>query len=238
MTAAEKKAPARKSAGGRSQRTDVPAVRGSAREKLLVAAHSVIGRHGIDGSTIAQIVAEAGVGVGSFYNHFATKEQLAREVFEAMTEELGERMRDVVLLVTDPAVATCFAIRTLIRQAEEDPVWAAFIAQLEPSHQMLDGLLRKYALVGLRLGTTSGRFEIDDPEVAVTFIHSIVVSVIQGLVRGELTSERAHRSAALPLRMLGVPKAEADKMARLPYERLLKQAGIEQIELSLARKHR
>lgn len=198
-----------------------------AREKLLAAAHSVIGQKGIDGSTIGEIVAEAGVGVGSFYNHFNSKEELAREVFAVMTDEIGAHVRDIVLTIPDPAVATCLAYRALINQAETDPIWGTFIAQLEPSLQLLDSLLRKYALVGLRLGITSGRFEVQDPEIAVTLIHAMVVRLIQELVRGEITSERAHMSAAYPLRMLGVPLEEAAALCRISFDELLVRAGVE-----------
>jgi hypothetical protein len=92
---------------------------------------------------------------------------------------------------------------------------------------MLDKLLRKYALVGLRLGIASGRFEVEDPEIAVTLIHAMVTSMIQALVRGEITHEQAHLSAALPLRMLGVSTEDATALCRISFDELLLRAGVE-----------
>lgn len=50
----------------------------TARRKLIVAAYDVMSRNGLDGSTLAEIIEEAGVGVGSFYRYFASKEDLAK----------------------------------------------------------------------------------------------------------------------------------------------------------------
>lgn len=50
----------------------------TARRKLIAAAYDVMSKKGLEGSTIAEIIAEAGVGVGSFYNHFTSKEELAQ----------------------------------------------------------------------------------------------------------------------------------------------------------------
>ena len=46
------------------------------RERLTEAARRVIARKGIDATTIADITSEADVGIGSFYNHFKSKEDL------------------------------------------------------------------------------------------------------------------------------------------------------------------
>ena len=46
------------------------------RERLIEAARRVIARQGIDATTIADITSAADVGIGSFYNHFKSKEDL------------------------------------------------------------------------------------------------------------------------------------------------------------------
>ncbi|MBN8933022.1 MAG: helix-turn-helix transcriptional regulator, partial [Rhizobium pusense] len=50
--------------------------RARTRRALLDAARRVIGRQGVENVTIQEITDEADVGFGSFYNHFATKEDL------------------------------------------------------------------------------------------------------------------------------------------------------------------
>src|SRR5512142_1251259 len=57
------------------------------RRRLLAAARTVFAREGLEAATIAQITAEADAGFGTFYLHFATKEEAYRAV---VTEGFGE----------------------------------------------------------------------------------------------------------------------------------------------------
>ena len=60
------------------------------RAKLMNAGQQVMGEKGIDATTIADITERAGVGFGSFYNHFESQQHLAKEIFLALTEQLGQ----------------------------------------------------------------------------------------------------------------------------------------------------
>jgi len=59
------------------------------RERIREAAVRVFSREGFDRASVRSIAEEAGVAVGSIYNHFRDKEELLISVFE---EELGQRM--------------------------------------------------------------------------------------------------------------------------------------------------
>jgi AcrR family transcriptional regulator len=196
-----------------------------ARQKLIDAAHSVMSKSGLDGCTISEIVAAAGVGSGSFYNNFQSKEHLARVVFESMLDELGKSIADVALFADDPAIAACFAIRTVIEKAERDSVWGAFMIQLEPTLRMLDAHLRKYAQLGMRQGVEKGRFVVADQKVTVTLLHTMEVGVIGAMLRQEISSQQAHASVEYMLRMLGVPQSEAAEYANLPMDELKRRAN-------------
>lgn len=60
------------------------------RQRLLRAAREVFAREGLENATIAQITSAADVGFGTFYLHFATKEEAYRAV---VTEGFGELER-------------------------------------------------------------------------------------------------------------------------------------------------
>lgn len=61
--------------------------RAETRRRLLAAARTVFAREGLEAATIAQITSEADAGFGTFYLHFATKEDACRAV---VTEGFGE----------------------------------------------------------------------------------------------------------------------------------------------------
>ncbi len=60
------------------------------RQRLLRAAREVFAREGLENATIAQITSAADVGFGTFYLHFATKEEAYRAV---VNEGFGELAR-------------------------------------------------------------------------------------------------------------------------------------------------
>lgn len=64
------------------------------RQRLLAAARAVFARDGLESATVAQITSEADAGFGTFYLHFATKEDAYRAVitdgFNGLAETLDQ----------------------------------------------------------------------------------------------------------------------------------------------------
>jgi AcrR family transcriptional regulator len=201
---------------------DVPKARGrggrrlTARDKLIAAGYDVMSRNGLESSTIVQIIEEAGVGVGSFYNHFESKEDLAKAIFADRAEAFGAMLEQTALSSTNIAAATCFAFRQLIEKVESDAMWAAFIVQLEPSMQMMDGLLRDHARTAITFGVDRGMLKIDNVEAGITAIHAVMFAIAKSVLTGGLSSQEAHRSSLFALRMFGVEEDEAVRLSRMP----------------------
>lgn len=73
------------------------------RARLLVAAKEVFERNGFLDARISDIAEQAGLSHGSFYHYFESKEEIFREVADAVEEELSAPMTNVILDPTSDA---------------------------------------------------------------------------------------------------------------------------------------
>lgn len=96
-----------------------PQARGLAtRERLLSAAETLFIAEGYDPVGIERIVAAADVTKGAFYHHFGDKLAIFREVFEAIDQEMADRVRARALTAETPlgmvqrGVRSCFELCT------------------------------------------------------------------------------------------------------------------------------
>ncbi|HEX5571332.1 MAG TPA: TetR/AcrR family transcriptional regulator [Ktedonobacterales bacterium] len=91
------------------------------RQRIYDAALTLFRRDGVTGATIREIAREAGVGVGTFFNYFESKE----DVLAALGRQRYERM---TALLAEPAMEALSArerieriMRALIEGMEEEP---------------------------------------------------------------------------------------------------------------------
>ena len=66
--------------------------KGATRARILAAAEAVIKDRGPEAATVEAVMRRAGLTVGGFYAHFASKEALAREALIAGMERSFERL--------------------------------------------------------------------------------------------------------------------------------------------------
>jgi AcrR family transcriptional regulator len=173
-----------------------------------------MGRKGIDGSTITEIVSQAGAGVGTFYRYFGSKEELAREVFIATTHAFSEERSRTIIRSSKPVLAATYGYRVLIEKAQNDRLWASFIVNLEPKMQLLDGILRDRARQGLANAIKSGKIIVTDIDMTLSYVFAIAVATIRMLVSGDISIEQAHSSVEHVLRIYRIP--EEDIAAVMP----------------------
>ena len=84
------------------------------REKIFVAARELFARDG-DNAQIEEIAAHAGVGIGTVYRHFPTKQALLTEMVKTRFSRFAEIATDAEQ-IEDPGIA----LETLIRQSAEE----------------------------------------------------------------------------------------------------------------------
>jgi TetR/AcrR family transcriptional repressor of nem operon len=60
------------------------------RERLVASAGELLHRHGVQGTTLAEIAEAADVPAGNVYYYFKTRDELVQAVIEAQTQAVGE----------------------------------------------------------------------------------------------------------------------------------------------------
>jgi len=187
------------------------------RQALIDAAVRLIAEGRGERASIQEITEAADIGFGSFYNHFAGKEDL----FEAASEETLERWAQLIDAactgIDDPAEVFATSLRISGRLAWTHPEIARFITGV--GLDLLDAPrgLAPRALRDIRAGQSAGRFTITDAEIAL----SAAAGGLLGLLRlQERDPERVTETSVdelteACLRLLGVPATQARRLSRV-----------------------
>ncbi len=170
------------------------AVTSSQRERLLAAAAQVTARRGYEATTVADILAEAGVGRETFYELFEDRRDCVLAAHAALLDDLIERVR---LAYDGPGewVERCRAtIRTLLEWFAADPLAGRFLLVELPAvgpefHERFEAGFDRFVAV-----IDSG-LDADLPDSDPLPATSLAVGAAISRVYGEVS---AGRTAALP----------------------------------------
>ncbi len=105
--------------------TPAPATATGARERLIVAAQELFAERGVAATTPRQVLQRSGVGQGSLYHHFPTKQDLAN----AAVGRTAEQQLQAAELVLESALDAPDRIETYLRR-DRDAVAGCRIGRL------------------------------------------------------------------------------------------------------------
>jgi AcrR family transcriptional regulator len=86
----------------------------SARTRVIGAAVDLFARQGYDGTSVAEVIAQAGVAKGGFYHHFASKEALLYEVYGDLITRQLDAMDAILAQRLGPAQTSRALITDLV----------------------------------------------------------------------------------------------------------------------------
>ena len=166
---------------------------------------------------ILEITQAADVGMGSFYNHFETKEQLFEAAVEAVMDGWGQLLDDLTEDIEDPAEVFACSFRLTGRLQRREP---------ELSRVFLNNVLRLLGANGLaprarrdiKAAVDAGRFDVEDLDVAVTMTAGALIALGQLLhdQPARDVEETTDRLAKELLCTFGVPRRQAQRICSLP----------------------
>jgi AcrR family transcriptional regulator len=184
------------------------------RARLTEATRALITEKGVSGLRINEITERADVALGSFYNHFESKEEIVDAVVTDSLRELAEALATGA--VEDPAELVSVAIRRFVGLAYDDPAFARLVVHLNHADALFAAAVHPAARRAVDLGVDSKRFDVNDIEVAVTSILGGSLALMRSIVDGHLGKGAEDAFAEISLRALGVPAGDAAEIVRRP----------------------
>ncbi len=167
---------------------------------------------------VLEITQAADVGMGSFYNHFDSKEQLFEAAVADVLDAYGSMLDRLTESIEDPAetFATSFRLtgRLFRRHPQESRILLANGLELLSSER---GLAPR-ALRDIQAGVAAGRFHVDDPELALAMAGGALLG-LGNLLRDNPDRDDARAADVVTenvLRLFGLDAAEAHAICQRP----------------------
>ncbi|MGV9611503.1 TetR/AcrR family transcriptional regulator [Nocardia xishanensis] len=187
------------------------------RGALVSAAQSLLAEGKLN-VPILEITQAADVGMGSFYNHFNSREELYQAAVEEALDRHGALLDVLCEGVDDPAQVFAQSFRLTGRLHRRNPTLSKVLLNdglnLAGSSRGLAPRARRDIDAAVR----AGRFQVNDPELAMTIVAGAALCL------GQLLHDRPERDDAEAadqvtedlLRMFGLPGDEAREICARP----------------------
>ena len=174
--------------------------RARTREALLNAAQQLLSTRPAEAVNVDEIAELADVAKGTFYNYFADKDALVREVEESVRAELEQRIAETNDGIEDSADRVARAFAAMLNWSLADPIKARTLLRMTPHFADPDAPSNSGVRRDVHAGVADGRFSGITDEAGVV----LVLSVMTGGVNRSL--DLVHKRK---VRSLGESLAEA-----------------------------
>jgi AcrR family transcriptional regulator len=169
---------------------------------------------GRTGASIQEITDLAGVGFGSFYNHFETKEALFEAAVEEALKAWGALRAELVAPYGDPAEIFAVSFRMTGRLQREMPEMVRVLLNEGVAVLLHDEGLRPSAMADIAAGVEAGRFDIENVELGLVAVGGALLGLLQ-LLDSDPNADAGALADAMTvrvLRALGMSKDEAEEL--------------------------
>ena len=180
------------------------------RQALLEATHSLLAARSIDALSVDEIAMQADVATGTFYNYFADKDALARELAAAVRARVDAEINRTNAGVSDPAARRAFCSCCASAYANRAGYGhdAAVSARDQPRHPSTRD--RGDVVAAL----ARGRIVAPSEDVAIAYLVGVFTAGLNRVI--DLASAPAAAFASEPgtilLRGLGITHSQASRI--------------------------
>jgi len=187
------------------------------RAALVAAAQAFIASGKLN-VAVLELTQAADVGLGSFYNHFESKDELFQAALADALDRYGALLDELTAGLDDPAEVFAQSFRLTGRLHRKVPELSKVLLNYGLALARSDRGLGPWARRDIEAAIRAGRFSVRDPELAMVIVTGAVLCLGQFLHDhperddGEATDEVTDNL----LCMLGVADDEAHEISRRP----------------------
>lgn len=172
------------------------------REEILRVAERRFARQGFLATSIAEIIDDAGIAKGTFYHHFASKDEVMRAIIELRVGELVERAEETAAAPGLAPIERLIAMLASNAGGEPDDL----VAELERDGnelmhlRALDAMVAAFTPVIARVladGRDDGSLRLDDPEATAAAFLAVSAQLVDRDLLGWRRDGRVDRLAGL-----------------------------------------
>lgn len=187
------------------------------RTRLIEAAMEVFSSKGVDATVIEDLIEQAQVSRGTFYNYFRTTE----EVMAAVQQDVGNELLSLVDMAIadrqDPAERLACGVRMVLQTARHFPQVGRFVSRVGMTRSMDHMPALGYLLRDLLEATATGRFHLADPMLGLDLVVGTTNAALLSLsMRSDLTDAYPQEITFHILLGLGMTRAAARKLVDKP----------------------
>ncbi|MEM9938252.1 MAG: TetR/AcrR family transcriptional regulator [Pseudomonadota bacterium] len=183
------------------------------RDRLILAAKSVMADTSVDTVTVDGIVQKAGVGKGSFYNHFNSKEDLFFATLDEVFADMADQIISAIEAVDDPAEELAIGIRMYVRLAAADPEIGRLIINAPASFDILHTYADPVVNHTIDKGLQAERFKLRDRDLFFLLLTSGVNATLSRVLEQTFDEAVTKELAASALLLAGIDPKEALEIA-------------------------
>lgn len=183
------------------------------RARLVAGATRLLAEKDLEQISIQEITEAADVGLGTFYNHFESKQDVLLAIADDVYERYANELDTIVAGMSDAAEIVCVSYLYSIELARAPGTWA--VLRHLPWRYLRSKYMRR-ATMDMEYGLQTGRFNIDNLEAFTSFLGSVAMGITEDLASGALSFEDACHTVIYCLRLLGLSEEEAQELAARP----------------------
>ncbi len=190
------------------------------RENLVSAVRKLTAEKGVEALTIRDIAEEADIAMGSFYNHFESKEALLREAVEQIVVQSADLIDEINAMSDDPLEIIATAFTTFDSVIQDDPILGWFIVRVSVQYPELISSMRGRFLRDVNEGIKLGEFNLPNVSLVLDLTGACLLNFYHARLSGNADNAAGIDFVHLMLRLLGAEEQAARSTAERVWKSL------------------